>query len=108
MGLVALVVMILAGTAWTVAAYVESSPSPVQAASPASAPPTLFAGDCEECDGQTLAPLPSWHTFKVAPEVVLRATSMAEPEPVRARRSVGAVHLQWAQVSAPVADEVNG
>ena len=112
-GLLVLVVAILAGTAWTVGAFLESSPTSARsAAMPVAAPvePTgLVQEDCVDCDEHTLAPLPSWHSAAIAPDVLLRAAETNRPEGARAtRRPTGAPLAPWMRVSAPAASDVEG
>ena len=112
-GLLVLVVAILAGTAWTVGSFLESSPVSAHAtATPAVAPAaaTFAQEDCVDCDEHTLAPLPGWHSAAIAPDLLLRASGTDRPEGESAveRRRAGVLVAPWMRVSAPAASDVSG
>ena len=114
-----MVVAILAGTAWTVGAFVDSS----AASARATAAPAAVAADlvpetgveCVDCDEHTLAPLPSWqtsarwHPSAFTPDGFLRAAGTDRPEGAReSRPGAGTPDAPWLRVSAPAESDVSG
>ncbi|MEM9802062.1 MAG: hypothetical protein AAGA20_17190 [Planctomycetota bacterium] len=120
MGLLALVAAVLLGTAWSVTEYLESSVHPTFAAPPAETPlaaqvayelpiePEVATGEClpavPSCDGQTLAPMPSWHA--AARRVEASCETSAQAPAVRAGSGVVIRHVQ--PVSAPADAATSG